>query len=141
MWWWWWCLVAKSCLTLATQWMVVCRAPLFMGFLRQEFSTQGSSLRLLLWQVDSLPLNHLGDPTRVCNICIICSILFLFIYLFLFEVQLLYTGMSVSALQQSESAIHTYNSSFWISFPFRSPQSTNSSSLCYIYSSEPFVHS
>ena len=38
----------------------------------------------------------------------------------------------VSALQQSESAIHIHISSlFWISFPFRSPQSTESSSLCY----------
>ena len=101
--------------SFATQWTVVCRAPLFMDFsgknsqefFQRIFPTQGSSLRLLLWQADSLPLNHLGDPTRVCNICIICSILFLFIY-FLFEVQLLYTGMSISALQQSESAIHTY---------------------------------
>ena len=98
--------------SFVTQWMVFFSAPRFVGFLRREFwrillqrilPTQGSSLR---WQADSLPLNHLGNPRHVCNICVICSILFYL--LFLFGVQLLYTGMSVSAPQQSESAIHKY---------------------------------
>ena len=30
-------LVAKLCPTLATPWTVACQAPLFMGFLRQEY--------------------------------------------------------------------------------------------------------
>ena len=45
---------------------------------------------------------------------------------------LLYTAVSVSAEQQSESAICIHISPlFWISFPFRSPQSTEQSSLDY----------
>ena len=31
------CLVAKSCLTLATLWIIACQAPLSMGFSRQEY--------------------------------------------------------------------------------------------------------
>ena len=31
------CLVTKSCLTLATTWTVACKAPLSMGFPRQEY--------------------------------------------------------------------------------------------------------
>ena len=39
-------------------------------------------------------------------------------------VELLYNVVSVFAVQQSESAIHTHISPlFWISFPFRSPES------------------
>ena len=30
-------LVAKSCPTLATPWTIACRAPLYMGFSRQEY--------------------------------------------------------------------------------------------------------
>ena len=57
----------------ATPWTRPCRAPLSMGFSRQEywsrlpfpiFLTQGwnrSPRRLLHWQVDSLPLVHLGS--------------------------------------------------------------------------------
>ena len=39
------CLVAKSCLTLATPWTVACQVPLSMGFPRQEYisSSKGSS--------------------------------------------------------------------------------------------------
>ena len=37
--------------------------------------------------------------------------------------QLLYDVMLLSAIQQSESAIHIPISPLWISFPFRSPQS------------------
>ena len=51
---------------------------------------------------------------------------------FLIGVQLLYNVVLVSAVQHSESAICTHISSlFWISIPFRSPQSTEQSSLCY----------
>ena len=39
------------------------------------------------------------------------------------KVSLLYTTVSISAVQQSESATYT-SSCFWISFQFRSPQST-----------------
>ena len=57
-----------------TQWTVAHQAPLSMGFPRQEywsrwqfptqgfFSTQGSNPCFLHWQVDSLPLSHLGSP-------------------------------------------------------------------------------
>ena len=45
-------LVAKLCLTLVTPWTVACKAPLFMGFSRQEY---WSGLRF------SLPGN-LPDP-------------------------------------------------------------------------------
>ena len=60
----------------ATPWIVAIRAPLSMGFCRQAywsglpfpspgiFLAWGSSLRLLHWQVDSLPLSHLGDTWR-----------------------------------------------------------------------------
>ena len=41
------------------------------------------------------------------------------------EVQLLYNIVSVSAVEQSKSAIPVHISPlFWISFPFKSPQST-----------------
>ena len=47
-------------------------------------------------------------------------------------VELLYNVVLVSAVQQSESALCTHTSPhFWISFPFGSPQSSESSSLCY----------
>ena len=38
----------------------------FHFLLSQIFPTQGSNLCLLLWQADSLPLSHLGDP-RQCH--------------------------------------------------------------------------
>ena len=36
----------------------VCSHSLLQGI----FQTQGSNLRLLNWQADSLPLSHLGNP-------------------------------------------------------------------------------
>ena len=57
-----------------TPWAVPCQASPSMGFPRQEywnglpfplqgiFPTQGSNGCLLQWQVDSLPLSHLGSP-------------------------------------------------------------------------------
>ena len=48
-----------------------------------------------------------------------------FFFLIFTEVWLLYNVVLVSAVQQSESAIRIHISPlFWISFPFRSPQST-----------------
>ena len=47
-------------------------------------------------------------------------------------VQLLYNIVLVSTVQQIESAVRIHISPlFWISFSFRSPQSTGQSSLCY----------
>ena len=60
-------LVAKSCLTLATQWTVTRQAPLSMGFSRQEYwsglpvpspgdlPNPGIKLRSAALQADSLP--------------------------------------------------------------------------------------
>ena len=60
-----------------TPWTVALQAPLSRGFPREEhwsglpfpsqviFPTQGLNLCLLHWQVDSLPLSHLGSPVRV----------------------------------------------------------------------------
>ena len=49
-------------------------------------------------------------------------------------VQLLYNAVLVSAVQQSESAIYVHiYPLFWVSFPFRSPQSTEQSSWCYAW--------
>ena len=46
-------------------------------------------------------------------------------FFFVFGVQLLYNVVFYSAVQQSESAIHIRRSPlFWISFSFRSPEST-----------------
>ena len=72
------CLVAESCPdSFVTPWTVARQAPLSMEFPRQEywsglpfllhsiFLTQGSDqcvLRFLHWQMDSLPLSHLGIP-------------------------------------------------------------------------------
>ena len=64
-----------------------------------------------------------------CNILFFC---FLFFKLIFIRVQLFYNVVLVSTVQQSESAIHIHISSpFWISLPFRSPQSTEQSSLRY----------
>ena len=66
-----------------TQWTVTHPAPLSMGLSRQEywsqlaFPLQGDLpdsgwnlgfLCLLHWQVDSLPLSHLGSPEDLINI-------------------------------------------------------------------------
>ena len=71
------CSIAQSCPILWTPWTVALQAPLSMEFFRQEYwsgvpfppsppgeggnSTQGLNLSLLHWQVDSLPLSHLGS--------------------------------------------------------------------------------
>ena len=60
-----------SCVRLfATLWTVARQALLSMGFSRQGchtllqeiFPIQGSNLRLLHWQVGSIPLSHIGGP-------------------------------------------------------------------------------
>ena len=63
------------------------------------------------------------------NISFYTTFCFKFIFI---GVQLLYNVVLVSTIQQNESAlvIHT-STSFCISFPFRSPQSINQSSLFY----------
>ena len=60
----------------AAPWTIAWEATLSMGFSRQEccsgfpflspgdLPAQGSDPRLLHWQADSLPLNHLGSPLR-----------------------------------------------------------------------------
>ena len=56
-----------------------------------------------------------------------------FLKLIFIGVQLLYNVVLVSTVQQSESGVCIHISPlFWISFPFRSPQSIEQSSLCYI---------
>ena len=60
------------------------------------------------------------------------SLIFFISKHFFIGVQLLYNVVLISTVQQSESAICIHISSlFWISFPFRSPQRTEQSSLCY----------
>ena len=72
------------------------------------FLDQGSNPCLLHWQADSLPLSHQGSSQGS----------------FFFLIVLLYSVELVSAVQQSESAIYIHLSSlFWISCPFRSPES------------------
>ena len=74
-----------SWIRLATPQTITCQAPLSIGFSRQEsqsglpfpssrgiFPTQGSNLRLLHQQVDSLPLSHQGSPfTQTQNKCLV----------------------------------------------------------------------
>ena len=68
------CLVAKSCLTLATPWTVTHQAPPSMGFPRQEYwsgllfpplgDLPHPGIEPMHWQVDSLLLSHQGSPQR-----------------------------------------------------------------------------
>ena len=65
--------------TLVTSWTVSRQAPLFMKFSRQEYCNElsfpipgdlphpGMNLGLMHWQVNSLPLNHLGSPSVYRN--------------------------------------------------------------------------
>ena len=71
------CSVAQLCPTLWDPMDCTCQSPLSMGLFRQEYwsrspfllqgisPTQGSNLHLLHWQVDSLPLSHLGSPLKM----------------------------------------------------------------------------
>ena len=55
--------VAQSCPTLATPWTAAHQAPPSMGFSGQEYWS-GVPLH---WQVDSLPLSHLGSPRLIAG--------------------------------------------------------------------------
>ena len=74
------CLVTKSCLTLCDPMnCIALQAPLSMGFSKQEYRSglpfptardlpdpgiKPVSLCVLHWRADSLPLQHLGSPTK-----------------------------------------------------------------------------
>ena len=68
-------LVGKFCLTFATAWTVGHQVSLSMGFFKQEYWSglplptpaylAGFNPHLLHWQVDSLPLSHLGSPIGI----------------------------------------------------------------------------
>ena len=58
-----------------------------------------------------------------------------FFFLIFITAQLLYNVVLVYAIWQRRSAVQIHISPlFWIYFPFRSPQSTEQSSLCYTVS-------
>ena len=73
-----WLLFSRSVVSdsFATTWIVAHQAPLSLGFSRQEYWSgllylppgdlldPRIELRLLHWQVDSLPLSHLGGPVE-----------------------------------------------------------------------------
>ena len=76
--------------SFVTPWTVLHQAPLSMEFpgkntgmhcyflLQGIFPTQGSNLRLLHWQVDSVPLSHQGSPIYLhlklyCKNCVSCT--------------------------------------------------------------------
>ena len=71
--------VAQSCPTLCSPMDYSPPGPLSMGFSRKKYwsglpfpapgdlLTQGSNPCLLNWQMDSLPLSHLGSPILVCE--------------------------------------------------------------------------
>ena len=77
------CVCAQSCPTFSDP--MDCGPPLSVEFSRQEywsglpvllqeiFTTQGSYSCLLHWQVDSLPLYHLGTPSMVWILEISCQ--------------------------------------------------------------------
>ena len=58
--------------------------------------------------------------------------IYIYIFFFLIGIYLLYNVVLVSAVQQSESVTCVHVPLLpWISFPFKSAQSTEWSSLCY----------
>ena len=82
------CAVLSHVQFFVTPWAIAYQAPLSMEFSRQEFGagwhfllwgiflTKGSNsclLCLLLWQVDSLPLSHLGS-------LYVCLVIYMYIY-------------------------------------------------------------
>ena len=88
-------------------------------------------------------IENTSEPTtfpRTRTLLVFCPVLFdsylSLKLLFFIGVQLLYNVVLVSALQQSKLVIRIHISTlFQISFPFRSPQITEQSSLCYIVGS------
>ena len=77
-----WCLVVKSCMTLVIPCTITHQAPLSMGFPRQEYWSglpflspedlpdPGIEPASSVWQADSLPLSHLGNPMKFLYIYI-----------------------------------------------------------------------
>ena len=81
----------------------------------------------LLLEAYHIPCFVVPFISKASNLVYLCFFKFIFIGL-----ELLYNAVLVSTVQQSESAVHIHISPlFWLSFPFRSPQSTEQSSLCY----------
>ena len=81
------CLVTKLCLTLVTLSAVACKAPLSMGFSRQEYwsglpfrspedhPNPSIGPKSTHWQADSLPLSHQGSPQwRLVIALFACSV-------------------------------------------------------------------
>ena len=78
-------LVAKSCLTLATPWIVACQTPMSMGFSRQEYWSglpfpspgalpdPGIEPRSPGLQADSLPTELQGEPYLTLNCQLIAN--------------------------------------------------------------------
>ena len=65
-----------------------------------------------------------GTSVKISSLSIMFAVGFFFFLIF-FGVELLYNIVLVSTVQQSESAIYIHISPlFWISFAFRSPEST-----------------
>ena len=77
------CLHVLGCslvLNSASSWIAACQAPLSVGLpgkntgvgchllLQGILPTQGSNPHFLHWQVDSLPLSHLGHPSSITYI-------------------------------------------------------------------------
>ena len=75
------------------------------------------------------PLDHLQIPSPSSQPLKTLSKMLPFKLIFI-GVQLLYNVVLISTVQQSEAGMHVHTSTpFWISFPCRSPQSTEQSSL------------
>ena len=125
-----------TCAQLCDPWTVARQVALSMEFSRQEYWSgvpcpppgdlpyrviKPASLCLLHWQADSLPLSHLRSPQALRAGKSFCLV-----------------GLTTEGLggQQAFSARCIHISPLvWISFPFRSPQRTERSSLCYIVGS------
>ena len=75
-----------------------------------------------------------NDIVRFCFVLFTWTALQIYFSLNFIGVELLYHVVLVSAVEQSESPIHIHTSPlFWVSFPFRSPQSIDQSPLCCIH--------
>ena len=73
-----------------------------------------------------------SDVTEATNTSLLTNYTILFYFQLIFiGVQLVYSVVFVSAVQQSELVIHIHISALQILFPYRSLQSTDQSSQCY----------
>ena len=94
------------------------------------------SVRVYFWALYFIPLVYMSVFIKISHCFDNCSFVVSFFKLIFIEVQLLYNIVIVSTVQQSELAIRIHIPPlFWISFPFRSPQSIEQSSLCYTVAS------